>query len=289
MADKTQKSMPDFDSDEDELYTLLGKPCPSCPPLDMLLAYSEDVLPVEQKETLRAHLMDCRLCPQLLADLATLPEPELSNAQLDRIRGTLPAQSGRHTASNLRLYSFVGIAAALVLVAFLTFGLRFHRQSSPSVASTVSASVPKTVAILEIPISPLPPPEGMLLSRGSQSDGNPSVDMLMSAFAAYNRGDYEAATTRFTSLRSRYPRSEIVSLYLGIAQLYLQQNAEAYATLISNNESAHPNLANARSWYAAVAAERTQSANAAQLFAEICANHASPWSIQSCKIESQLR
>lgn len=288
MAHSTPKSTtrptPDFDPDESALHDLLASPQPLCPPVDILLAYTEGVLPAESQETVRLHLVTCRLCPLLLADLAALPESPLSATQMERIRATLPSHFGR-TQADVRLYAFIGIAATLLLATFLFLSAHSRDALPPSVASVAAPAAP--AATLEIPLSPLAPPQDML-TRGGESAEAPSVDKLMPAFTAYNRRDYATAVSHFTQLQSRYPHNETVLLYLGIAQLFLHQDAKAYATLTSIQ---HPHAASADAlhWYTAVAAERTHVGDAPELFGHICANKASRWSEQSCNIQAQLR
>ena len=108
----------------------------------------------------------------------------------------------------------------------------------------------------------------------------------MPAFKAYNAHDYGTAADRLTPLTKSYPSSNLVWLYLGVSQLMLQENREAYRTLKPRQEG-HPFDATL-TWYTAIAAQRIHAADARSLLEAICRDHASTYTAASCRIAPTL-
>ncbi len=85
--------MSDFDQNEKTFVSEIG-PLPACPPLAMLHAHGQSVLPAEAEARIGAHIATCALCQMLLRDLSSLEEQNLSQA----IKGSHPQEHPRARA-----------------------------------------------------------------------------------------------------------------------------------------------------------------------------------------------
>jgi len=286
--------MPDLDSIELEFRSHLH-PKSACPPLPLLLAAQEGVLPVEPQEQVSQHLQSCALCSMLLSDLAELPETQFTVDQQERLRPNLstpttvvPIQSRRSPSWQ----PFAAIAAVLVLAVsgILTYRAANSKQPGPSIAV---APAPKPAPTIEVALAKLPAPSdiapGLVLRGGASSSGGPTFAELLPAFDAYNHDHYDVAARRFTQLTQHYPQSDLPSLYLGISQLFLGQNQNAVATLSHTAQIATPAHRDDVSWYSAIAATRTRNADATALFQQLCQDTHSAYSQQACQVASQLQ
>jgi TolA-binding protein len=282
-------SMPEFDPGEQELHRLMGAPGKTCPSVALLLACGQQVLPPEVEREVQGHIEKCRLCSQLLLDLGSLPQEELSPLQTQCIAAKLPMQE-RKAASQWRLYA--GAIAAAAIVAAGVAGLRMQHQTQTAATPVLVTAPPRETAALEPQMTPLAAPgmgEMALLTRGKQDSAEPPIELLMPAFTAYNRADYALAAQRFTKLQESYPQSEIIPLYLGVSELWLHRDAEARASLSKALRLAPKATADAPMWYAAIAAQRTGAPEARSFYAALCANTSSRYSADSCRIASTLR
>ncbi|HEY4356831.1 MAG TPA: hypothetical protein VGN16_13860 [Acidobacteriaceae bacterium] len=282
---------PEFDADEQAVAGALKPRRGGCPPLDVLQAAGQDVLPPDVEARVTAHLADCPSCSGLLEDLARLPETTLLAEEQRRIATKFPLENKRE-ASGGRLW--MGIAAAVLLMVAGAVAWRSlspkatEPQNAHGVAPASNAQQPVTTANLDIPLTPLAAPGGTaLLTRGPGSH-EPATEQLLPAFTAYNHADYAAAATKFSALAAGYPASEIVPLYLGVSQLYLGQNEQADANLmrvltLGEKDTAPGNMDAAR-WYDAIAASRLHSSKATTLLQHLCDEKHSRYSPQSCKL-----
>jgi hypothetical protein len=277
-------SIPEFDADEMAFATASPR---KCPPVDVLMAYGQDVLPVEAERAVEAHLATCALCTMLREDMSTLAEVPLSTAQQQRIRAAIPATTP-HGKTGRPWWLSIAVAAS-VLVCFAAGAVAYRRTHETVVAVSPVSAVPTTVAALEIPLRPLPAPqEAALVTRGAHRGDDPSIPELMPAFTAYNAGNYRDAATRFARLEGEYPRSEMVRLYLGVAQLFVHEDAAANASIASARSLPGKRFTDAERWYGAVAAQRLHSGEAKTLLDGLCADTASAYSAESCRLAPSL-
>ncbi len=283
--------MPDFDAEEQELYAAMGKPAASCPPLELLLAADEGVLPEDASQRIAAHVAGCGCCRMLLEDMKTLPQAELTPAENQRIESQLARARGDIAGqSQSGGMWWRGIAAAAVLAA-VAFGVRHIWQDQREVATVAPTAVPASapppmMATLEIPLRPLAPPNDAsttLQTRGSGGD-EPSTELLLPAFEAYNHGDYSVAVQRFAPLARTYPHSELVGLYMGVSQLLAHQEDAAYQTLAPVRESRDRKKRDEARWYSAVAVQRLRPEEARSQVSALCADVHSVYSAESCRL-----
>jgi hypothetical protein len=271
--------MPNFDEAEQLFVNEIG-PVPTCPPLEILRAHGQSVLPEDEESKVVEHLAQCPICQILLNDLLSLEEQSLTRAARDRIRENIPAPPRQAT----RWYVVSAVAAGLAFVAFLFFAGR-ARQNAPQVAASAVHAVP-----MDLPIEKLPPPpeaKSELVFRGAVSSADPDAEELAPAFTAYDREDYQLAARRFAELATRFPGSDIPILYLGVSQLLSGNDHDALESLSRADAIAKPSRKDAASWYHATAAVRAHSPDAPALLQALCSQNNSAYARQACSVLTQ--
>ncbi len=178
------------------------------------------------------------------------------------------------------------IAAGLAIIAFFLYTGRNHQQPTQQIAA--SASQPAAQFHLQITRLP-PPPAGSpgLVFRGAISTTDPDASELAPAFSAYNNNDYALAATRFANLATRFPKSDIPVLYLGVSQLLAGDNSAALASLTQADALATPSRKDAASWYHAAAAVQAHSPDAPGLLQSLCSRNNSTYAQQACSLSSK--
>ena len=274
--------MPDFDATEHEFVQAVH-PLPACPDPDLLIAANQGVLPPDVERSIQRHLLHCGICKTLLNDLASLEPPKLTAKQDRHIRSGIPGMPVQNRTNRV---IFAVIAAAAILITVLWLIHRSHSRAEAS-SSFAAAALPANITV---PLTKLDPPTE-IVSDGewhSSASRNPAFE-LATAFAAYRQNKYQVAATDFSVLAQRYPENDIVFLYLGVSQLFLDQNEDALASLGRAEALAKPERQEAASWYHALAALRLQDTESKSLFEQLCSHRDSPYSSQACAIAKQLQ
>lgn len=269
---------------------------PRCPPLRLLLAHQEGVLPEDGAKEIEAHLASCGLCRGLLSDLGALEPHGLTNREREAIRGKLPipmASSGK----NWRWYAVSGAVAATLLVCAI---LALHTwrsvlgaapQITQAPAQPSQATVASTPAPPEIAVAKLNPPlntaPGLVL-RGAGPIDQPDASQLAPAFDAYAKGDYPLAAERFNLLAKQFPRAEDPVLYLGVTQLLMHDDPAALVSLTRAEQLATTSQQDVAKWYRAIAAVRVRDPEAPELLRNLCRRDSSTYAKQACELLNQL-
>lgn len=267
----------------------------ACPSPDLLFAAQEDVLPPEAGASIREHAVHCALCQTLLIELArtnAVASPGVDERIQTRIQEGIAARAGSPRKPTFWL-SIAAVAAVLIVG---VLGVLDYRLSHSSRDQTiVAANHPSTQPLSDFPelhrIAPLAPPDDVpaLVTRGAAATHGPSVDDLMPAFRAYNRGDFSQAAAAFAPLIARFPQSDIPPLYLGVSQLQLGQNADAQHSLAQAYALTGSPHHEAVAWYLAVADLRlNQSSAAAPLLHELCAQQRNLNAPRACALVRQI-
>ena len=278
--------MPDLDELERQFVVEIA-PLPSCPPLAILLAYGEGVLPEEGETEIGGHVAGCAVCQLLLKDMSSVEAPGWTGVERSRIRSRMVA-GGVRFDNGLRRYGWMAVAACLLLAVGLAGRWMKHQtveqQAAVPVAPMVSA--PKTV---DLEVAKLEPPvlQPQLVMRGAPSK-EPGANDLAPAFALYEKNDYQGAAHRFALLAKEFPKSDIPMLYLGVSQLLDGDNAGALGSLAQADARAAHSRKDAASWYHAVAAVRMHSADAAPMLRTLCKRDASSYANQACAAAAEL-
>jgi hypothetical protein len=273
-----------------------------CPPLALIRAWKEDVLPEELVRDVAVHMSDCALCRTLLADLEHLPQPAITPVERDRIRRRLPLVSPaaeQHTG--WYWYAAASAVAALVIVGVLLTvrQIEHPREAQNKIRITPPMIKPmtppqisaQTVADTEVQVAKLAPPLDLspgLVLRGEASTMVPDIQQLTPAFTAYNSGDYTRATQLFSQLAKQFPRSSTPFLYLGVTQLLTHNDTDALFNLKRAEQFAAPPEKDAASWYRLAASARAHAPDATQLAHSLCNRNRSAYAQQACLLEKTL-
>ncbi|WP_035348631.1 hypothetical protein [Edaphobacter aggregans] len=278
---------------------------PACPPLALLRAWNQQVLPADLSSDVASHLDSCALCPALLHDLQQIAQSAITSAERSRIRRRLPLIAPPIRVAGWRWYAITAAAVALV-VAGILLAVRetehpeearailptFFTHTEQAHASESSARTPAVTPPGDAArIAKLNPPANLTSSPTPHSDPSaapePSPQQLTPAFDAYTRGDYALATQRFSQLAKQFPRSCTPFLYLGVTQLLINDNAKALFNLTRAEQFVSPEQKDIASWYRAIAALRTRAPNAGQLLHALCGRNQSAYAEQACELEQR--
>lgn len=276
--------MSDFDQIEKDFRHKIG-PVPACPPLDMLRAHAESVLPSDAEARIGSHLAQCALCRMLLNDLPSLDNQGFSRASRDRVRSTIPVLPQKSSVTPW--YAISAIAAGLTVIGFF-LATANHRQSTRQIATThapqplLQSNPQPQLQIAKLP--PPPPADSSIVFRGAVSATEPNQDELAPAFTAYNNNNYTLATARFAKLASRFPSSDIPVLYLGVSQLLNRNDSAALVSLTHADAIAKPTRKDAASWYHAAAALMAHSPDAPALLQSLCNRGSSTYAQKACSL-----
>ena len=274
-------------SELDESLPSSLRPTQHCPPLALLRAHQEEVLPATLASDINRHIEQCPLCRMLLTDLEHIPQPAITTQERDRILRKLPHVSTT-TPAGWRWYAAAAAACFLAIAGAFLY-LRQPQVNQTNLATTQTPTpqplTPRLqIAKLALPIGMAP---GLVL-RGEASTQQPTADQLSPAFEAYAKDDYPLATQRFTQLADQFPRAELPFLYLGVTQLLQQDNAHALTTLNRADTLAQQNHSpqkDAAAWYHALASVAAHSSEASTLLQAVCNQTQSPYSQQACELE----
>ncbi len=279
-------------AEQDEALPSSVRPTRHCPPLSVLRAHQEEVLPSTLAADVSHHIKQCALCQMLLTDLQHTPQPAITTNERDRILRKLPNTSPTVPAG-WRWYAAAAAAIILAVAGAFLF-LRQPQTNQPTQATSQPAETPAPqtpatrlqIAKLAIPIGLAP---GLAL-RGEAPTQQPTAAQLSPAFEAYAKDDYPLAAQRFTELADQFPRAELPFLYLGISQLFQHDTAHALTALTRADALAQQNNSaqkDAAAYYHAFAAVVAHSPDAPQLLHSICAQTKSPYSQQACDLENR--
>jgi hypothetical protein len=277
-----------------EAFLLAHARTGACPPVDLLFAVEEDVLPAASGAPIRDHIASCKLCQTILTELDPAYEA-FSPAANARIRAQIEARSTSfsHRSSNSARRNLLAIAAVLIvgIVSFFSYRL-LHPSASEQPATATNHAPAAPVAIAELHnIAPLSPPGDVpaLVTRGASTVHGPSVNDLMPAFRAYNRGNFAQAAADFAPLAGRFPTSEIPPLFLGVSQLELNQNAVAQHSLQQAYNLAGPSHHDDAAWYLALADLRlSEPAAAVPLLHQLCSQPRDPYALRACALAHEI-
>jgi hypothetical protein len=291
--------MSDFDTLEQEVLKSM-RPVRPCPPLAMLFAYGEGVLPDDAAADIGQHLEDCGLCRTLITEKEHLTPPGLSELECRLMRNKLPEPPAPSNKTWRWYAASVAVAAALLLAIFIP------RHASVQPASIAQSAQPGPVqpplskpevqkpveqpVEQKIEIAKLVPPLELapeLVLRGAIPVDQPTPADLAPAFDAYSRSDYSVAADRFRLLAKRFPMADVPLLYLGVTQLMTDDNRDALVSLSRADMLARGEQKDAASWYHAVAAVETHSSDAPKLLDDLCRRNHSQYAHQACALKSR--
>lgn len=271
-----------------ELTAAVGKlraKSPLCPKPELLQAARSGVLPPDLAEKVNRHLDGCRLCQSMSSDLEALDSAsaELDAAGRKRIWKRIQAGiSGQNAATNVRAQSAwwslwlrpLPVAATAVAAIALAFGIRLLSDRQPSISTArthtpASLPAPSVFRLEKVPV--VLPASAAIVWRGRENPFARQSKDLKQALAPYELNNYAQSAQRLQRLRKKYPRMAEAPFYLGVCQLFLNENEDAARSLQDAVNLAGPPLADEAAWYLALAQYRTGKTDvASSLLEPVC-------------------
>jgi len=259
-----------------ELTAALGKlraKSPVCPRPEMLQAARSEVLPPEVAEDVKQHLQGCRLCQSVVTDLEALDSADFDAARHTRIwKRVQTALSGQNEAATVpapwKLWLRpVPLAALGFAVIVLAVGIQFLRdRRAPSTTTVLNhvPALPQAPSALRLEKAPIVlPASAVVVWRGAEDAKSREIKALKLALAPYEANNYTDATQRLDRLRKKYPRMAEAPFYLGVCQLFLNENEDAVRSLKDAANFASAPLKDEAAWYLALAEYRSGKADRA--------------------------
>lgn len=264
-----------------ELSTALGRlrtNSPACPRPELLQAARSDVLPAEAAQDVNHHLEGCRLCQAVVADLEALDGADLDAAGRKRIWKQIQ-QEIPDAGTDARVRSWwnlwlrpLPVAAMVFAVLALVVGLRVvrdGRQPAPTTPQNETSTAPPTPSTLRLEKAPIIlPASTVVVWRGQEDASIKQSKELQQALAPYGADNYAEAAQRLDRIRQKYPRMAEAPFYLGVSQLFLNQNEDATKSLKDAVNLAGQPLADEANWYLALALYRSGKGEAASAVLE---------------------
>jgi hypothetical protein len=277
---------PPIHSEIDETLPPGLRPTSYCPPLPLLRAYQEHVLPSTLASEIAEHLQHCGLCPILLADLEHVPQPALTAEERQLIRQTIPSPL---RAPGWRWYA--GFATAAVFILAIVFLVLRHAAPTPNQTGQTEQTKPSPLPQqTHLEIAKLDPPLELardLVLRGTVPPDQPNPAELAPAFESYTQSDYPLAAQRFSLLTKQFPRADIPFLYLGVTQLLQNDSTAALPNLARADHLAPDSRKDSAAWYHALAASQTHAPEAPSILHSMCLRKDSAYSPQACQLEKK--
>ena len=272
-----------------ELATALGRlrtNATACPKPELLQAARSQVLPSEAAKEVNQHLERCRLCQSVVADLEALDSAsaDLDSGAQERIwkriqpevQNTAPDKRDKRVRPWWDMWLRpLPLAAAALAVLALVVGLRVlrdRRQPEPTTAQNQTPVAPPAPSALRLEKPPIMlPASSVIVWRGQKDASSQQNKELKQALVPYEADNYAEAAQRLDRLRKKHPRLAEASFYLGVSQLFLNQNEDATKSLKDAVNLADQPLADEATWYLALALSRTgRSALASSLLDQLC-------------------
>ncbi len=264
-----------------------------CPDPDRLMAVVSGV-PMESADAIREHIALCPVCEQLSRDLAAYEFPGASAAEDRRIRARWRRSVVSGGAATLWNWFWrpAPIAAVFAILTIVTvFAIRKPLIVQPSREIAVVHPTPAPVAyalVLQKAVIKVSP-DSVLAYRGDAQDGQAFLKDLAGALEPYRGDNYAEAARRLEALASKYPFAAAPAYYLGVSQLFLNQNDAAVESLLTAQRHPDDTLRDDISWYLAVAYERAGRIADARREAESLCGKSGDYQHRACSARDQLK
>jgi hypothetical protein len=243
---------------------------PECPKPELLQAAQSDVLPAHLTQDINRHVRGCPTCQSLLADLEVVDNTPLDKGSQARIWNKIqtaiaveePDTKMRRAGAprwSFRFLPALGVAILGLGVVGLLLVMRGRQQTPNQVAQNppavhLSTPAPSVLQLEKAPV--VLPASAAIVWRGQEDAAAKQIKALKQAMAPYESGDYAEAARRLQGLRKQYPDMAQASFYLGISQLFLNQNEDAARSLKDAVNITGSPVADDAQWYLALANHR---------------------------------
>ncbi|HTR37871.1 MAG TPA: hypothetical protein VMH80_18310 [Bryobacteraceae bacterium] len=247
-----------------------------CPKPDLLMAARSGVS-FEGAESVLRRVALCPICEQLSRDLAEHEFPPASDAEDRRIRGKWQGSEGplRSWTRMARPLALIAVAAVLVAGFFVVRDWRRPTPPRPTETAPQTTFV-LTKASIKVPAS------AVLTYRGNVEAAKTYLEALAAALEPYRQDDYAEAARGLAELSRKYPNAAEPAYYLGVSQLFLNQNEAAVESLQAARSHADDAMRDDVSWYLAVAFDRVGRTSDARREAEMLCRQAGEYKDRAC-------
>jgi len=280
----------DFDPQEQDFLTRVE--LPSCPEVGLLYSAREGILPNEQARVVTEHLAQCEVCRTLFADMESIefgtPTAAESLNIRERITRSAPGafEPTKPEPTWIRKRWWIP-TLAMAACAVLAVVLLRQKSDTPAAPQIAQAKPIPEIQIEKLPIHV--DPNTLLATRGPGDASQPSPKELVKALSRYQKDDYAAAAQQLKTLATKYSQDGTLRLYLGVSELFLDQNEDAATELLTAKTLNDDGRLADTNWYLAVAELRLkQPDKALPLLHELCEGK-STYSQRACAVESSLK
>ncbi len=264
----------------------------SCPPPDLLVVRSSELLDPALRDTLALHASQCEACARLARDLEALS----AESGLDAIEARVLARV-REQSTGARRWRWSGPVAAAMLLACVMgitwwMGAPVPRGTSaldvlanrPPVRDETTSEVAADWTIEAAPVR-LP-----MSSLGAlRSSGDATSDWLMEALAPYQAGRFDEAIPLLEAAAQSHRDSADAAFYLGVARLLAGRARDAIAPLEHAATLSSGSRRVETEWYLATAEQRSGSTAAARTRLAVLCQTAGDYQARACAAAHALQ
>jgi predicted Zn-dependent protease len=133
------------------------------------------------------------------------------------------------------------------------------------------------------------PAASVLLYRSDAASSQAFLKDLAAALKPYRADDYSEASRRLGNLSRKYPNSPEVPFYLGVSQLFLNDNTHAVDSLQAAGRLAGETLRDSISWYLIVALNREGRDQQALVAASTLCAQAGEYKQKACAAADEMK
>ena len=233
----------------------------ACPDPDLLMAARSGIL-TQSAEAVQHHILICPICSQLSKDLSEHEYPGASDDEDKRMRARW---RGLDQPARRSIWRPLAAVAAAVLLAAGGLGMWLARRSVQQQTAEVvpppvqipSGSLNTSRFVLPFEKAPIKiPAAAVLLYRSDAGSSQAFLNDLAAALKPYRADDYAEASRRLENLSRKYPNSPEAHFYLGVSQLFLNDNTHAVDSLQAARRLTDESSRDSISWYLIVALDR---------------------------------
>jgi tetratricopeptide (TPR) repeat protein len=215
---------------------------------------------------LKAHIVSCRSCQVLQADLELLELENPTPPQFQQIISHNRQMKGSRLKRGFKTPNkyfvwAIAVAASLMLGAFFLFH-QIHFSSVPpdqfSRSSPLKTATPSSTASEVFRLDKPPVKLGMaaLIWRGDSTNKEQFLKDIAPAISAYRADEFARAAALFVPLTQKYPESGELFFYLGISRLFLGKYPEALISFQKTQQLSGDSFSDEVLWYSALACQR---------------------------------
>jgi TolA-binding protein len=271
-----------------------------CPSPQLLIASQSDALPADVLVKVKTHLEVCALCQMLLRDFGELDTGHLTPDDVTRIRNRIHEKTGTlnprrvpdaHGDLVWRWLTVGAAAAAMAAVFLVVVHNRWNRADTRieprAPGATAKTNEPSVFVLQKAPVKVSA--SAVLVWRGQAKHSEDEFAAnFQKAIEPYRSDDYEEAARRLAALAKKYPGAGAAYFYLGVCQLFLDQNGPAVESLQKAQQLARGALQQDATWYLALSYQRSKDVDSARREVQKLCGQGGEYEARACEGLSEL-